>query len=82
MIETYIILGNDVPNPQETGGPREFRCLMGWGLGTSTWKLGYGEEVWNVEHSEGGSGGGNKIWSVKKFDFLKNENPNQKRKEA
>jgi hypothetical protein len=23
----------DVPNPQETGGPREFRDLVGWGGG-------------------------------------------------
>jgi hypothetical protein len=29
---------------------------MGWG----------GEEVWNVEQSEGGWGAGNRIWSVKK----------------
>jgi hypothetical protein len=30
-------------------------------------ETGYGEEVWDVEQSEGGLGvGGNKIWSVKK----------------
>jgi hypothetical protein len=23
----------DVPNPQEIGGPREFRDLVGWGWG-------------------------------------------------
>jgi hypothetical protein len=31
-------------------------------VGTSTWRQG-GEEVLNVEQSDGG--GGNKIWSVK-----------------
>ena len=49
----------DIPNPQETGGPREFRGVVGWGLGvgTSSWRQGSREEVWDVEQSEGGQGG-------------------------
>ena len=45
----------DSPNPQETGGPREFRGQVGWGL----WgvyilmKTGHREEVWDVEQLEG-----------------------------
>jgi hypothetical protein len=36
-------------------------------VGTSTWRQRGGEEVWDVEQSEGGQwGGGNKIWSVNK----------------
>ena len=43
---------------------------MGWrGEGNSMWRLETawgGEEVWDVEQSEGGWGGaGNGIWSVK-----------------
>jgi hypothetical protein len=48
----------DAPNPQETGGPREFRGQVGW-KGTSTWRRGWGdrgdgmgvgvEEIWDVE---------------------------------
>jgi hypothetical protein len=49
----------DAPNPQETGGPKEFRGLMqwGWGVETSSWRQGAGEEVWGEELSEGGPGG-------------------------
>jgi hypothetical protein len=32
---------------------------------TSTFRQGVEEEVWVVEHLEGGLGMGNKIWSVK-----------------
>jgi hypothetical protein len=47
---------DDAPNPQETGGPMEFRGQVGWG----------GEEVWDVEQSEGGWGRVvNGIWNVK-----------------
>jgi hypothetical protein len=51
----------DTPKAQENGEPREFRGQVGSGVGTSMWRQGYGEEVW--EQSEGGPG--NKIWSVK-----------------
>jgi hypothetical protein len=44
----------DAPNPQKTGGPREFRGLVGWGqgVGISSWKQGDREEVWDVEQLE------------------------------
>jgi hypothetical protein len=49
----------DAPNPQETGGPREFRGLVVVvGVRISLWRQGSGEEVWDVEQSEGGPGGG------------------------
>ena len=58
----------DAPNPQETGGPREFRGLMRWGMD----RWGHpcrdggvrGKEVWGMEQSEGELGG-DKIWTVK-----------------
>ena len=34
-------------------------------LGISTWRLGVGEEVWDVEHSKCGLAGADKIWIVK-----------------
>jgi hypothetical protein len=42
-----------------TGGPREFRGLVGWGLGGREilMETGGREEVWNVEQSEHGLGG-------------------------
>jgi hypothetical protein len=50
----------DAANPQETGGPREFRGLAGWGVGGRDilMETGGGEEVWDVKQSEGGLGGG------------------------
>ena len=48
---------DDAPNPQETRGPREFRSQEGWGVGTSRWRQGGGEEVWDVEQLAGGSRG-------------------------
>ena len=44
---------DDAPNPQETGGPREFRGQVGWRVGISMWRQLGGEEVWNVEQLEG-----------------------------
>jgi hypothetical protein len=44
---------DDVPNPQETGGPREFRGQMGCG-GDIHMETGGGEDVWDVEQLEGG----------------------------
>ena len=42
-------------NSQENGDHREIRSQVGWGLGTSTWRLWEGrEEVWDVEQLEGG----------------------------
>ena len=43
-----------------------FRGLVGWGVGTSSWRQGGEKEVCDVEQSEGEAGGGNKIWTVKK----------------
>jgi hypothetical protein len=40
-----------VPNPQETGGLREFRCLVGWMVGVRDILIETGE-------SEGGMGCG------------------------
>ena len=50
---------DDAPNPQETGGPREF-SVGGWGGGEGIHvKMGCGrEEVWDVEQTEGGWGWG------------------------
>ena len=53
----------DAPNPQESGGPREWGGLVGWGVGEGRdihMKTGArsGEEVWNVEQSEGRTEGG------------------------
>jgi hypothetical protein len=43
-------LRDDVPNPQETGGPREFRGLVAW------WWLG---------HPHGDRETEKKVWDVK-----------------
>ena len=64
----------DAPNPQGTGGPRVFRGLVGWGVGTSSWRQGGEKEVCDVEQSEGEAGGGNKIWTVKKKRIDKRKN--------
>ena len=50
----------DASKPQETKDPRELGSLLGWGLGAwgHTWRQSGGEEVWDVEQSEGGPGGG------------------------
>ena len=56
--------GDDAPNPQETGGPREFRGQMGCGGGM--WRQGSREEVWDVDQLAGRwRGAENGIWSVK-----------------
>jgi hypothetical protein len=57
---------DDVPNPQETGGLREFRGLVGWGLwgGNILLETVGKEEVWDVKQSEGRPGARNKIWTV------------------
>jgi hypothetical protein len=42
---------DDAPNPQETGGPREFR-------GQVEWEQPRGEEVWEVSRWRVGGGTG------------------------
>jgi hypothetical protein len=41
----------DAPNPQETGGSREFRGLFWWGVGGGgiLVEMEEVEEVWNVD---------------------------------
>jgi hypothetical protein len=41
----------DVPNPQETGGSREFRGLLGWRVcgGAILMETEDREEVWDIE---------------------------------
>jgi hypothetical protein len=58
----------DALNPLETGGHREFRGQVGWGMGTSMWRQGDGEEVQDVEQSEGRWGGGIK-YGMQKINF-------------
>ena len=55
---------DDAPNPQQTGGSKEFQVV--WGVGSSTWRQVGAEEVWDVQQLEGGSGGGMK-YNVKKI---------------
>jgi hypothetical protein len=43
----------DAPNPEETGGPTEFRGLVGSEVGTSSWRQGARNEIWDVKQSEG-----------------------------
>ena len=49
---------DDAPNHQETGSPKELRGQVGWGVGDILVETVGGEEVWDVEQSEGGSGAG------------------------
>jgi hypothetical protein len=60
------LLKEDSPNLQEPEGPREFRGLVGWGLGVGTslgrqgtWRR-YG--MWNSQRVDQD---GNKVWSIK-----------------
>ena len=53
------LVREDVPNPQETGDPRDLEVWWGGGWGHPHRDMG-GEEVWDVEELEG-----NKIWSLK-----------------
>ena len=46
---------DNAPDPQEAGGPREFRGQVGWG-GNIHMATGEGEEVWDVQQSEGRRG--------------------------
>jgi hypothetical protein len=56
------------------GGPREFRVQMGWGMGSIHVEMGCGgEEVWDAEHSEGGSGGGSRKWNTECKKQIKNK---------
>jgi hypothetical protein len=47
------------------------------GVGTSIWRQGNGEEVWDVEQSEGGWRCRNGILSVK-IKLIENKNNNEK----
>jgi len=57
----FLDLGSareDAPNPQETGGSRRFKGLVGWlrwGHPCGDWGLGV--KVWDVEQSWGEPGG-------------------------
>jgi hypothetical protein len=60
------LVREDALNPQETGGPREFRVLFGWGGGDifmETGEQGGGMECGRVR---GWMDGGSKTWSVNK----------------
>ena len=48
----------DVPNPQETSGSREWEGLVGWGWRSRDILLEVWEEEWDVELLEGELGGG------------------------
>jgi hypothetical protein len=48
---------DDIPNPQETGGLREFRSQVECGV-ASMYRQGGGKEVWDIEPSESGWGWG------------------------
>jgi hypothetical protein len=66
-----LLFRDDAPNPQETGGPREFRGQVGWEVGASTWRQGCGEEMWDVEQLEDGWGGRGE-WNMECKNNLKN----------
>jgi hypothetical protein len=57
------LVREDAPNPQETRG-REFRDLVGWGVGSSSWRQGAGRKygMWNCQRVDQER---NKIWSFK-----------------
>jgi hypothetical protein len=47
----------DAPNPQKSGGPREFRGQMGWSVGASTWRQGGVGRSYGKWKSRGGREG-------------------------
>jgi hypothetical protein len=59
---------DDALNPQEAGGPREFRGQVGWGWGHpyGDRRVGRKYGMWNSPSVDGVGWGRNKIWSVKK----------------
>jgi hypothetical protein len=64
------------PKPQETGDPREWGGLVGWGLGVGTSQWRQGGEAWDVEQRVDWEV--DKIWSVKNrliFFFFENHLP-------
>ena len=65
---------DDSPNPQETGGPREVRGQVGWGVGASKWRQVGEEEVRGVEQLKHGWGGEIK-YGVKKIIILCSPKP-------
>ena len=43
------LVREDAPDPQDTGNPREWRGLVGWGWGGDIlMETGFREEVWEV----------------------------------
>jgi hypothetical protein len=53
-----VFIQDDAPNPQETGGPREFRGQVGWGLGNPCGDRGVGRiyGMWNSQRRVDGWG--------------------------
>jgi hypothetical protein len=56
---------DDAPNPQETGGPREFRGLVEWGMGHPPGDRGLGRR-YGMGNNQRVDGVGDNVWSVKK----------------
>jgi hypothetical protein len=60
-----VSLRDNAPNPQETGGPREFRGQVGWGVGHPCGDRGWAGGM-GCGTVRGWTGGGaDEIWSVK-----------------
>jgi hypothetical protein len=68
LLVFFCSIRYDAPNPQETGVPRVFRGQGIWGMedGDILVKSEGWEEVWDIEHSQGGPGYRIiKIWTAK-----------------
>ena len=74
-LPSLCLFKDDAPNPQDTRGPREFKCkvvCVGVMVGTSTWRQGLGKRygMWNSQRED--VKGENKIWTVKKKERKNN----------
>ena len=61
---------DDAPNPEETGGPREFRGQVGYEMGVSIWRqggLGRLCGMWSSQRVDWGRGRGME-YGVKKIN--------------